>query len=44
MVIPQKGSKSMRRRNTFSWLHCGQCNGAVVGSRMAIDSQANDWL
>ena len=43
-VIPQRESMNMRRRHIFSLLDCGQCNGIVHGSRMAIDSLANDWL
>ena len=42
--IPQSESKSMRRRRILSFLFCGQCSGIVHGSRMAIDSPANDWF
>ena len=42
-VIPQRESKSMHRRHVFSVLDCGQCNGIVHGSCMAIDSPVNDW-
>ena len=44
MVIPQRESKSMRRRHIFSLLDCGQCSGIVRGLRMAIDFLVNDWL
>ena len=40
-VISLKEFNSMRRRHIFI---CGQRNGLVHGSRMAIDSPANDWL
>ena len=43
-VIPQRESKNMRRRHSFSLLDCGQCNGIVHGLRMAIDSPANGRL
>ena len=42
--IPQRESKSMRRRRIFSSLDCGQCRGIVDSLRMAIDSPANDWF
>ena len=42
--IPQRESKSMRRRRIFSLLQCGQSSGTVHGSLMAIDSSANDWF
>ena len=42
--IPQRESKSMRRRRVFSLLDSGQCSGIVYGSHMAIDSPANDWF
>ena len=42
--IPKRESKSMRRRRIFSLLDCGQCSGIVHGSRMTIDSPANEWF
>ena len=42
--IPQRESKSMRRRRIFSLLDCGPLNGIASGPRMAIDSPANDFI
>ena len=44
VVIPQRETKSMRGKHIFSLLDCGQYNGTVHCSRMAIDCLVNDWL
>ena len=42
--IPQRESKSMRRRHIFSFPDCEQFSGILQGLRMAIDSLTNDWF
>ena len=42
--IPQRESKSLRRRRIFSFFDCAQCSEIVYGSRMAIPSLVNDCL